>query len=350
MQITPVFFNDRFQALKDYIKDSQFSEILVLLDDNTYEHCFTNLAQHLVGYELRLINIAPGEESKSPEILHELWLAMLSMKADRNSLLINLGGGMITDIGGFLASTYKRGISFVNVPTSLMAMVDASVGGKNGINVGGYKNQVGNFTSPDFTLIETEFLQTLPEREMLAGYAEMLKHGLIADRIYWDVLKFNRVDVPGDNHADWLVYIKRSVEIKTTIVENDFYEQKARKTLNFGHTLGHAIEAYFAERTPILHGEAVAAGLILEAHMSMQAGYLDESEFSEVSYHIHELYSKIELPNFEDLRPFMVHDKKNTKGSIRFMPLLSIGKCSEIPAEATPGQVRRALEQYAKVS
>ncbi|MDO5510543.1 MAG: 3-dehydroquinate synthase [Weeksellaceae bacterium] len=350
MQITPVFFNDGFQALKDYIRDSQFSEIIVLLDDNTYEHCFTVLVQHLVGYELRLINIAPGEGSKSPEILHELWHAMLEMKADRNSLLINLGGGMITDVGGFLASTYKRGISFVNVPTSLLAMVDASLGGKNGINVGGFKNQVGTFTSPDFTLIETEFLKTLPEREMLAGFAEMLKHGLIADRIYWDVLKFLRADVPADNHTDWTVYIKRSVEIKTTIVENDFYEQKARKTLNFGHTLGHAIESYFSDKSPILHGEAVAVGMILEAHMSVQAGYLSEAEFSEIAYHISELYTKIELPSYEDLRPYLVQDKKNVKGSLRFMPLLHIGKCSEIASNATPGQIRRALESYSQES
>ena len=251
---------------------------------------------------------------------------MTELNGDRKSLLINVGGGVITDIGGFVASTFKRGIDFIHIPTTLLAMVDASVGGKNGVDLGNLKNQIGVINIPKMLLIDTDYLSTLPQNEMRSGLAEMLKHGLIADAEYW--IKFK--DSSQINFAEFDTLIHRSIEIKNDIVMQDPTENGIRKALNFGHTLGHAIESYFLEnenKKTLLHGEAIAVGMILESYISWKKKLLSASEYIEIKNTINAVFENI---NFEDndLKPILdllIHDKKNEYGKIQFALLDGIG-------------------------
>ncbi|RZL11258.1 MAG: 3-dehydroquinate synthase [Pedobacter sp.] len=263
----PVYFNTGLAQLPALMANGGYSKVFVLTDEHTSVHClpvFQQLLDDFTGFDL--IETSAGEENKSIDFCIGIWKTLLDFGADRKCLLINLGGGVITDMGGFIAATYKRGVDFVNIPTSLLAQVDASVGGKTGIDVDNAKNMVGTFSIPIAVFIEDVFLKTLPEKEMRSGSAEVLKHGLIADAAYFKELNDTGL------HAITAAQVYRSVEIKNTVVTEDPLEKGLRKILNFGHTIGHALESYSLsnDKTPLTHGDAIAIGMICESYLSFK--------------------------------------------------------------------------------
>ncbi|MBU3025752.1 3-dehydroquinate synthase [Zobellia galactanivorans] len=321
-----VHFNQRaYDALNTHLSEKTYSKIFILVDENTHTHCLPNfLAQVRGDYDFEIIEIESGEENKNIETCTGVWNALSELDGDRKSLVINLGGGVLTDLGGFVASTFKRGIDFINVPTTLLSMVDASVGGKTGVDLGPLKNQIGVINQPQMVLIITSFLQTLEERQLRSGFAEMLKHGLIQNKAYWEALK----KVQDFIHIDDLIY--DSVVIKNEVVLQDPTEQNLRKILNYGHTLGHAIESYFLEsktHKTLLHGEAIGIGMILEAYLSKELLGLPEEELKDIkstflSYYDKVVFSKEDITTILSLLKF---DKKNSHGNINFVLLSAIG-------------------------
>lgn len=276
---------------------------------------------------VEILEIEAGEESKDIEIASGLWLSLNELNADRRSLLINLGGGVVSDLGSWVAANYKRGIDFITIPTSLLAMVDASIGGKTGIDLGGIKNLIGSFSLPERIVIFPDFLDSLDEDEWISGFAEMIKHSLISSKGSWDSLK---VISMGDK-ALIKSLIKESADVKINIVDEDYYEKGERKKLNLGHTIGHAIESLSIERNEIIsHGHAVAIGIVLEAVISYQSGLLSKDQLEDISLHIFKLYS---LPTWlNEALPEMIlkmkKDKKNNGESINMVLLEEIGKAS----------------------
>ncbi|HEX8563367.1 MAG TPA: 3-dehydroquinate synthase [Flavobacterium sp.] len=322
------FNQNGYEALNLLLQQNKYSGIYLLADSNTNEQCSTRLLQQIAtDLPIEIIEIEAGEATKTIDTCVEVWKVLTELNADRKSVIINLGGGVISDLGGFVASTFKRGIDFVHVPTTLLAMVDASIGGKNGVDLGSLKNQVGVINVPKMVLIDTSFLDTLPQNEMRSGFAEMLKHGLIADRTYWErFLNLSSVDISELNSL-----IHRSVEIKNNIVLADPTENGIRKALNFGHTLGHAIESYFienADKETLLHGEAVAAGMILESYLSMRLNLLSDAQYLAIKSVIKNIFPDIPVSE-EDLAKvtkYLVHDKKNEYGQVQFALLDGIGQ------------------------
>ena len=305
-----------------------YSAVFIITDSNTSQYCLPNfLARLATTIPIEIVEIEPGEENKSVETCTEVWYALTDLGADRKSLIINLGGGVVTDLGGFVASLFKRGVDFINVPTSLLAMVDASVGGKTGVDLGSLKNQVGVISNPKAVLIDPDFLETLPAEQMRSGLAEMYKHGLIADRGYWN----NLIDLSDLTTDDLANLIRRSIEIKNSIVTLDPNEKGERKTLNFGHTIGHAIESYFLEnesRKTLLHGEAIAIGMVLESYLSLQKGMLSIVEYREIKSVINAFFDRTNFTplDVEAIVKLLVHDKKNQFGRVQFVLLEGIGK------------------------
>lgn len=326
-----VFFNEEgYKSLNLFISQKNYSNIFIILDTNSNENCLQKFISLLeTEKNIEIIEIEPGEAEKNINTCVEIWSILTELGADRKSLVINIGGGVITDIGGFIASTFKRGIDFINVPTTLLAMVDASIGGKNGVDLGNLKNQIGVINVPKMVVIDTDFLSTLPQNEMRSGLAEMLKHGLIFDKNYWNEFK----DLSKKDFADFDRLIHRSVEIKNEIVMQDPTENGIRKALNFGHTLGHAIESYFLEnenKKTLLHGEAIAVGMILESFISNKLNLITKEELAEIKYIISDLFEKINI-EANDIKPIMellIHDKKNEYGKIQFALLKNIGNFS----------------------
>jgi len=326
-----VFFNEEgYKSLNLFISQKNYSNIFIILDTNSNENCLQKFISLLeTEKNIEIIEIEPGEAEKNINTCVEIWSILTELGADRKSLVINIGGGVITDIGGFIASTFKRGIDFINVPTTLLAMVDASIGGKNGVDLGNLKNQIGVINVPKMVVIDTDFLSTLPQNEMRSGLAEMLKHGLIFDKNYWNEFK----DLNQKDFADFDQLIHRSVEIKNEIVKQDPTENGIRKALNFGHTLGHAIESYFLEnenKKTLLHGEAIAVGMILESFISNKLNLITKEELAEIKYIISDLFEKINI-EANDVKPIMellIHDKKNEYGKIQFALLKNIGNFS----------------------
>jgi 3-dehydroquinate synthase len=271
---------------------------------------------------------------------------LTELGADRKSLVINLGGGVVTDLGGFVASTFKRGVDFIHIPTTLLSMVDASVGGKNGVDLGNLKNQIGVINVPKMVLIDTQYLDTLSKSEMRSGLAEMLKHGLIYDKDYWE--KF--LDLKAIDFADFDELIYRSVAIKNEIVTEDPTEKNIRKALNFGHTLGHAIESYFLEnenKTTLLHGEAIAIGMILESYISLEKGLLTSNEYQVIKSTIKAIYDAVVFEE-NDIAPILellIHDKKNEYGNIQFALIDGIGKI-KINQSVENNLILKAFQDY----
>ena len=304
------------------------SATFILCDNNTNEHCVRFLLETIPALnEVPIIEIPEGEESKSLEIVSHLYEELLHHNADRQSLLLNVGGGVISDIGGFVASTYKRGIDFINIPTTVMAQVDAAMGGKCGIDLKDVKNAVGLFSWPKSVLVFTGFLNTLPQKELKSGFAEMLKHALIADAEYWEAL--SHVDPNEASHI--AVFVKRSNEIKSEITIKDPNEHSVRKKLNYGHTVGHAIESFFlAKSEPITHGNAIGWGMILENRIAVQLGILNLSLAQAIESRILGIFDP--LPSFnneeqEQVFKFMLNDKKNKNGVFHFSLIQEIGDC-----------------------
>jgi 3-dehydroquinate synthase len=296
---------------------STYSKVAILVDQNTMRDCLFKLPQ--IENAL-IIEIKSGEEYKNISTCNFIWEQLTINNFDRNALLINLGGGVIGDMGGFCATTYKRGLEFIHIPTTLLAMVDASVGGKLGIDFKGFKNQIGLFNNPKAVLISSEFLETLAESELKSGFAEVVKHALISDNSLWLKLK----NTPFTD-LDWEDIIDTSVQIKNKIVLADPFEKGERKKLNFGHTFGHAIESYYLEKgTPISHGQAVFMGMILETKISD----LSESDKNEIKNYVLSNFALPYTPKKSNLHKFLINDKKNQNGKINFTLLNGIGNCS----------------------
>lgn len=317
-----------FAFLEENIKPSNYSKCFILVDENTASHCLPLLLESCaLEVPLEIIEIESGEQQKTIETVQQLWGAFTDLGADRKSILLNLGGGVLTDMGGFAASTYKRGIDFFNIPTTLLGMVDAAIGGKTGIDFNGIKNHIGTFKNPKALLIHTPFLGTLAPRQMRSGLAEMLKHGLIADPIYWK--KLQNLHLLDSTALESL--IATSVSIKYQIVASDPEEQHFRKGLNFGHTIGHAVESYFLDKNPtnpLLHGEAIAIGLIIESYLSYLKNLLSKNELTEITQSIRAMFETIALDqnDCEQICHWLKHDKKNSMGNVKFVLLNGIGQ------------------------
>ncbi|WP_298901908.1 3-dehydroquinate synthase [uncultured Psychroserpens sp.] len=324
-----VHFNSTaYQELNNYIDSKGFSKLFILVDSNTHKHCLPAFMAHLeTSIAIEIIEIEAGEQYKTIDTCVGVWNALSELGADRKSLLLNLGGGVVTDLGGFVACTFKRGIKYINVPTSLLAMVDASVGGKTGVDLGALKNQVGVISSGDMVIIDTSYLNSLPQNQMKSGLAEMLKHGLIKDKSYFD--KLTDLSKLTLNDLDDLIH--ESVLIKKNIVTNDPLEQGERKHLNFGHTLGHAIESYFLshpEKEELLHGEAIAIGMILECYISSELLNFSKQDLNYITQAINNIYApvNIEPSDYNAIIDLLKYDKKNEHGNINFVLLTEIGQ------------------------
>lgn len=312
---------DFLQQCIDTIKPSK---IIVIVDENTEQYCLPAIFEHITSAQFVIIKIPSGEQHKTIATCETVWQKMAENNVDRHSLVLNLGGGVIGDLGGFCASTYMRGIKFIQIPTTLLSQVDASVGGKLGVDLMGIKNMIGVFNEPHAVIINTDFLKTLPYKEVLSGYAELLKHGLIANKDIWLQLS-TKEDIIDLNYED-IVY--QSVSIKKTITEQDPTEKGLRKVLNFGHTVGHAIETHsFTTDKPLLHGEAIAVGMVIESYLSYKQGYLSEEEYHQIKASIQKLYGKKykSLPSPDQILPIMLKDKKNNAGQIQYALIDQIG-------------------------
>lgn len=339
-----LYFESNLDALKTLLESNKYSKVFVFADEHTSEICLPLFQSLLDDFsEFDLIETSAGEENKNIDFCIGIWKTLLDFEADRKSLMINLGGGVITDMGGFIASTYKRGIDFINVPTTLLSQVDASVGGKTGIDIDNVKNMVGTFTLPQMVFIETAFLKTLPERELLSGFAEMIKHGLIYDKPYYEKLKASSYLTPSAED------IYRSVEIKNEVVTIDPHEKNLRKILNFGHTIGHAVEGYSLanDENPLTHGEAIAIGFVCEAALSIKNSGLTKEELNDISSYILSLYPKyhIKKESFDTLLELMQSDKKNEDGNILFSLLETTGKCT-FNCRVSTADILSSLDYY----
>ncbi len=321
-----IHFENSIQALDQFLDEQQYQKVAILGDTNTLEKClpYLNLFSKYTP-KFDLIEIDPGEENKNIDICIGIWSMMQDFNLNRKSLLINLGGGVVTDMGAFAASTYMRGIDFIHIPTTLLAMVDASIGGKTGIDLQHFKNHIGTFAQPKGIFIITELLSSLDEHELRSGFAEVLKHGIIADHLHLrDAVCHLENGLP---EIDELIY--QSAQIKLKIVEQDPFEKNIRKSLNFGHTIGHAIESYWLSREKwILHGHAIAAGMILETKLSVlktelsneQADYIIESIRKNIEP------AKVNADMIIDLITYMQKDKKNDFAEINFALIEEISK------------------------
>ena len=324
-----VIFNEEgYKALNNHISENNYSNIFIIVDSNSNEVCLPKLLPYIATeLTIEIIEFEAGEINKNIETCIQIWNVLTELGADRKSLVINLGGGVVTDLGGFVASTFKRGIDFINMPTTLLSMVDASVGGKTGVDLGNLKNQIGVINTPKIVLIDTSYLDTLSQIEMRSGLAEILKHGLIFDKAYWkQFLDLSKID-----YANFDQIIYDSIKIKNKIVMQDPNEQGIRKALNFGHTLGHAIESYFLEnknKKILLHGEAIAIGMILESYISMQKNLISANEYLEIKTTINSIYESVvfEESDMNPILELLIHDKKNEYGAIKFVLLDGIGK------------------------
>ncbi|MFN4146562.1 MAG: 3-dehydroquinate synthase [Runella sp.] len=331
------------ESLADYLATKSYSQIIVLTDSNTRRHCYPRLKPLLPKH--LMIEIAAGEQHKTLATCEKIWERMTHAQLDRHALMLNLGGGVIGDMGGFCAATYKRGIDFVQIPTTLLAQVDASVGGKLGIDFQGFKNHLGVFVQPQRVLIDPSFLATLPYVELRSGFAEVVKHCLIADATQWE--KIRKLDFEDQN---WPELIAHSVAIKQQIVQQDPTEKGRRKILNFGHTIGHAVETYFlnhSSESRLLHGEAIAAGMIMETFMAYRKKMVDLQTLEQIEEFIFSVFGKVAL-HYDDaqaLIKLMQQDKKNKAGEIRFALLHPLGHCS-FDIATTPKEIKDAIGYY----
>ncbi|RYZ94600.1 MAG: 3-dehydroquinate synthase [Sphingobacteriaceae bacterium] len=340
----PIYFDNSINELVKFIKQGNYSRFFILTDENTSVHCLPIVKEKLEGLDnYDIIEVNAGEENKNIDFCIGIWRMLIDFGADRKSLMVNLGGGVITDMGGFAASTYKRGIDFVQVPTTLLSQVDASVGGKTGIDVEGVKNIIGTFTQPKAVFINYDFFNTLPPRQLLSGLAEMLKHGLILDAAYWNQLKTSDLTHPSAE------LINTSVQLKNKVVMEDPTEQNIRKSLNFGHTIGHAVETWSLthDRDPLTHGEAIAIGMICEAWLAHKRTGLSAEELEEIRFVLSSLYQHYSLNSsiYEEVYDIMLKDKKNIDGKINCTLLNRIGHFT-IDNICTKEEVFEALDFY----
>lgn len=335
---------DALTDLSSWLQEQNFSQIIVLTDQHTQQACYPRLQPHLPEHSV--MTIQAGERYKTLDTCQHLWQEMTDRALDRKALMINLGGGVIGDMGGFVASTYKRGMAFVQIPTTLLSQVDASVGGKLGIDFMGFKNHIGLYGDPLGVYIDPGFLETLPYDELRSGYAEIIKHHLIADDEAWHVL-FSHKDIKALPFPE---LIRHSVEIKSHIVQIDPKEQGLRKALNFGHTIGHALEtARLDTEAHLLHGEAIAVGMIAEAFIAYQRELISQAELVEIETYIREIYEDVDIDpsEFERIFELSRNDKKNYGGQILCTLLDGIGKPA-VNQSITRSEIEEALHYYAR--
>lgn len=336
------FSSDILSSLTSVLRKRAFSRLVLLTDVNTKQHCLPLIQEALPEHTVH-ITVPAGELHKNLETCTLIWKQMTEAVLDRSCLVVSLGGGVLGDMGGFCASVFKRGVSFITIPTTLLSQVDASVGGKLGIDFMGLKNHLGTFQHPEAVLIAPAFLQTLPVRELRSGYAEVLKHGLIRDAAY-----FRSLPTVNWEQQNWEHVIRQSVGIKKAVVEVDPKETGLRKILNFGHSIGHAVESFYLNGPqPLLHGEAIALGMIAEGFLSFEKIGLSFEELHELSTKLLQLFGKVslDLSNLESLLDLCAQDKKNEGSTQLFSLLPSLGNCQyNIPV--TRKEIEHALRYY----
>lgn len=347
-----VFTNDICQALEDFTNRIQHDKLFILFDASTIRLCmpiivpFLNKHEESHSKQVHQIVIEPTDQAKNITSLTEVWNSLSSNGATRHSLLINVGGGMVTDLGGFAAATFKRGIKFINVATTLLGAVDAAVGGKTGINLGNLKNEVGAFAPADAVLISTSFFETLDHDNLLSGYAEMLKHGILSDKQHLsDLLAY---DIQHWDKDTLLPLLEYSVNVKRQVVRKDPYEKGLRKALNLGHTFGHAFETWCMKKdSPVLHGYAVAWGLVCELIMSQQQVGFPSGILYEIANFVKENYGPLHITcdDYSNLIELMKHDKKNEGDEINFTLMSQIGTPS-LNHSANQEQISIVLDIY----
>ncbi len=338
-----IISNNLEQVLSEAILACKADRTFILTDETTHRLCLPLVKDYSCLQGAEEIVIAAGDVNKSLDAISHVWSSLQRGGASRHSLMVNLGGGMVTDLGGFAASTFKRGIHFINIPTTLLAMVEASVGGKTGINFGGLKNEIGVFNNADCVILDTNFLKTLDTENLLSGYAEMLKHGLISTEKHWaELLNFDLEDLEKLG-----AIVGESVEVKQSIVTEDPTEKGIRKALNLGHTVGHAFESLAWQRKPVLHGYAVAWGLVCELYLStIKTGFPVDKMRQTVTF-IFNNYGRMPITcdDYPILLELMTHDKKNVAGQINFTLLGGIGDI-RINQTATKEEIEEALDFF----
>ena len=348
-----LFGSDGYLKLANFIHENNFKKILILTDENTKVHCFDLFFSNFKKTDKKIaemissisynFSVESGESSKNLNTSNLIWEFLTENGFKRNDLIINLGGGMISDLGGFVASTYMRGIQFINIPTTLLGMVDASIGGKTGIDLNGIKNIIGTFQFAKLVLIDVEFLNSLSKKQIAAGYAEMIKHSLIDKNHEWK--KISKISSLEDiNHE--MIY--RSITIKVGIIESDPMELNIRKYLNFGHTLGHAIETYLlGSKQEILHGEAIAIGLILETYISHLKRDFDLGLTNEIKNHINQYYEirKFSEESILNIIDLLKYDQKNNNDRPMFVLLNNPGEM-KINQAVDIKQIKEAFKFY----
>jgi 3-dehydroquinate synthase len=342
-----VISKDLKADLQAFFASMSYDKLFILTDTNTQEKCYPLIKDIPALQDTPVITVQAGDTHKDIEQVAYIWSRLSNEGASRNSLLVNLGGGMITDMGGFAGATFKRGLRTVNIPTTLMASVDAAVGGKTGINFNGLKNEVGSFYPPECVFIDCEFLRTLDRDNLLSGYAEMIKHALISSMdIYASVLLFD-LDAKID-YAFLNRMVAQSVAVKERIVEEDPKEHGIRKALNFGHTIGHAYESLsFKKDRPLLHGHAVAAGIVSELYLSHKVCGFPMEKLSQVGYYLKEYYPAFvfDCKDYDTLYELMTHDKKNEAGIINFTLLSQVGDV-QINRQVSKEKILESLDFY----
>ncbi len=325
--------------LTPFFEKQSYSQVVVITDRNTRIHCYGRVKPHLPPHNV--FEVEPGETHKNLATCEVIWQQMTDLKLDRHSLVVILGGGVLGDMGGFCAATYKRGIDFLLLPTTLLAQVDASVGGKLAIDFRGYKNHIGVFQLPVATLVCPAFLGSLPFRELRSGYAEVIKHCLISDRAMWDTIRAS--DVEGQ---DWDVVIRHSIAFKSKVVAEDPKEKGRRKVLNFGHTIGHALETYFLDTEErLFHGEAIAAGMMAESYIAREKGLLSDADVQQIVGYLTTIYGRIVVPDDPQILEIMRQDKKNKGNKILMALPQGIGN-AVWDVEVSEEQVLEALSFF----
>lgn len=329
------------KELSVFLQKKKYSSYFILCDENTLQNCLPTLITSCpVLASAEILEIESGELSKTLEFSAHIWQTLLENKADKTSVLLNLGGGVVSDLGGFTASVFKRGIDFIHIPTSLLAMADASVGGKTGIDFNGIKNVIGSFSQPCAVFIYPPFLNTLPERHFQNGMAEIYKIALVSDKKLWTLLASKKSSI---DHI-----IIKSVELKNKIVKKDPFDNNLRKTLNFGHTIGHAIESLFlGTDNELLHGESVFIGMIMEAHLSWQKKMISKKTLLDITKTLNEAYYSpaIDESAFVPMLELIRNDKKNKQKKLLFSLLNGIGSAN-YNTEVKPNQIKKAFQFY----
>jgi len=337
-----LFTNTISDDLADQLREESFTKFFVLVDENTKQHCLPIILESFpVKHQAIIIN--QGERNKTLDTCQTIWQSLTNTNADRHALLINLGGGVICDMGGFCARIYKRGIKFWNIPTTLLSQVDASVGGKLGVDFGVYKNHLGLFSEPDKVIVDSVFLASLPQDEIISGYAEIIKHALISDR-----KMFNELIDQNIENINWTSWVPRSVAIKKSIVDHDPFEKGLRKVLNFGHTIGHAIEShYLGTGVALKHGEAIAIGMLTETNISVEKNLLPKEEGELIITFLLDTFPKIRIDDsaIDRITKITLQDKKNKNGSIKAVLLSTIGK-AVFDVEISENEIKKSLVYY----